>query len=244
MIEISNLNKHFGDHHVLKNLSLEFPSGSVTAVIGPNGSGKTTLMKSILGLVSPNEGSIKVNGIQAINNAESRESVGYMAQIARYPENLTAQEVIDMVRGLRKRDVGAAMKELIDRFDLTPHLNKPMRALSGGTRQKVGAVIALMFKPEALLLDEPTAGLDPIATESLKSEILSCRERGATVLITSHILTEIQELANRVVYLHEGNIVYDGNIQALLERSGTDSLPKAIASMMGSGSHELKEVAQ
>ncbi len=234
MITLHHLHKHFDSHHVLKDVSLDFPSGTVTAVIGPNGSGKTTMMKSILGLVTPDQGQITVHGVSAINNAASRERMGYMAQIARYPENLTAQEVIDMVKGLRQLETNGAMAALVDRFDLGPHLNKPMRTLSGGTRQKVGAVIAMMYSPTALLLDEPTAGLDPIASERLKTEIARHRDGGATVLITSHILSEIQELADRVAYLHEGRVLYSGDVPSLLARTGADSLQRAIAHMMTS----------
>ena len=233
MITLTTISKAFEEHEVLKDISLEFPTGTVTAVIGPNGSGKTTMMKSILGLVTPDSGAISVDGTSAINNAASRERMGYMAQIARYPENLTAQEVIDMVKGLRQVATNGSMSRLIELFDLGPHLNKPMRALSGGTRQKVGAVIAMMYQPTSLLLDEPTAGLDPIASERLKGEIAQHRDNGTTVLITSHILTEIQELADRVAYIHEGSVLYTGNVSDLLDRTESDSLQRAIASMMG-----------
>jgi len=233
MITLQSISKSFGEHQVLSDITLEFPSGTVTAVIGPNGSGKTTMMKSILGLVTPSAGTIQVDGQPAIGNARSRERMGYMAQIARYPENLTAQEVIDMVKGLRQIETNGTMASLIERFDLAPHLNKPMRTLSGGTRQKVGAVIAMMYEPTSLLLDEPTAGLDPVASERLKEEIARHRDRGTTVLITSHILSEIQELADRVAYIHEGSVLYTGDVAELLRRTTTDSLQRAIASMMG-----------
>lgn len=232
MISIQHLNKRFRKHTVLKDISLEFPNGTVTAVIGPNGSGKTTLMKSILGLITPDSGSIIIDGVSAIDNAESRKSVGYMAQIARYPENLTAREVIAMVRGLRDISLPDNSDALIEQFDLTVHLDKPMRMLSGGTRQKVGAIVALMFGPHSLLLDEPTAGLDPISSQRLKDMIVEAKDKGATVLITSHILSEIDELADRVMYLHEGKCIYYGEIQTLLTRTGESSLTRAIATLM------------
>ncbi len=233
MITLSTISKTFGEHQVLHDISLDFPTGTVTAVIGPNGSGKTTMMKSILGLVRPDAGHIEVDGVSAIGNAASREHMGYMAQIARYPENLTAQEVIDMVKGLRQVHTNGSMDRLIALFDLGPHLHKPMRTLSGGTRQKVGAVIAMMYQPTSLLLDEPTAGLDPIASERLKGEIARHRDAGATVLITSHILSEIQELADRVAYIHEGTVLYTGDVDDLLTRMDSDTLQRAIARMMG-----------
>ena len=169
MITINNLTKRFRAATVLSNLSLSFASGTATAIIGPNGSGKTTLMKCILGLVTPTTGSIAINGVNAIGNAASRNDLGYMSQIARFPDNLTPLEVIGMVKGLRKshaptsgeeHHAPSSEEELIDLFELRPHVRKPMRTLSGGSRQKVSAVIAMMFTPTVLLLDEPTAGLD------------------------------------------------------------------------------------
>ncbi len=231
MIAVSNLHKNFKAHEVLRGVSAEFPAGSVTAIIGPNGSGKSTLMKCILGLVTPTSGNISVNDISAIGNAASRQHVGYMAQIAQYPENLTAKEIIVMIRGLRG-EAPCQWQELADYFQLTPHIDKPMRALSGGTRQKVGATLAMMYTPSALLLDEPTAGLDPLSAERLKEKIASFRDDGCSVLVTSHILSEIQELASRVVYLHEGEIMYQGEVDKLLEQTRTATLPKAIAHIM------------
>lgn len=231
MITVNNLHKNFRAHAVLRGVSAEFPAGSVTAIIGPNGSGKSTLMKCILGLVTPSSGDISVHGINAIENASSRQHVGYMAQIALYPENLTAKEIIAMIRGLRGK-APCQWQELADYFQLIPHIDKPMRALSGGTRQKVGATLAMMYAPSALLLDEPTAGLDPLSAERLKEKIASFRDDGCSVLVTSHILSEIQELASRVVYLHEGEVVYQGEVDHLLEQTGTATLPKAIAHIM------------
>lgn len=231
MITINSIEKRFRTLHVLKGVSATLASSSIAAIIGPNGSGKTTLMKSIVGLVRPDSGTITVNEISAIDNPACRVNIGYMSQVARYPENLTPTELITMVRAVRGglHDIA---DELVREFQLADHLNKPMRALSGGTRQKVGAVIAMMFQPTTLLLDEPTAGLDPIVTERLKDRIRSVRDSGATVLITSHVLSEIQELADRIIYLHEGSIAYDGSVDDLLAQTGHHSLGKSIASIM------------
>lgn len=231
MIQISALTKSFKRLAVLRSVDLTFPDGSVTAVIGPNGSGKTTLMKCMLGLVRPDAGQIVINGVQAIDNAEARRALGYMSQIAQYPDNLAPVDIFAMIE--RVRGAGSPNKDqLVERFDLAPHLRKPMRTLSGGTRQKVGAIIALMFEPRVLLLDEPTAGLDPISTSVLKELIRDTRDRGASVLITSHILSEIQELADRVVFLHEGTKLFEGGMELLLEQTGDTSLERSIAALM------------
>lgn len=232
MISITNLTKRFRKAVVLNDLTLAFDPGTTTAIIGPNGSGKTTLMKCILGLVTPTSGTISINNISAINNADSRKSLGYMSQIARYPDNLTATDIIAMVKGLRKGATTTSEAELIDLFDLQPHMHKPMRALSGGSRQKVSAVISMMFRPNVLLLDEPTAGLDPIASGRLKARIQVLAKDGGTVLVTSHVLSDIEELAHRIVVLHEGTVFYDGTTAKLLSETNETTLERAIATMM------------
>ncbi|MBC8125155.1 MAG: ABC transporter ATP-binding protein, partial [Candidatus Kapabacteria bacterium] len=162
----------------------------------------------------------------------SRTTIGYMSQVVHYPENLTPSDLISMVRGVRPKGTVDIADELTEDMQLNGHMNKPMRALSGGTRQKVGTVLAFMFRPTTLLLDEPTAGLDPVVTERLKERIISVRDSGTTVLITSHVLSEIQELANRIIYLHEGQPIFDGTVDELLARTGHVVLSRAVASIM------------
>lgn len=231
MISITDIDKRFRAQHVLRSVTATIPTGSVTAVIGPNGSGKTTLMKCIMGLVRPDSGSIMVNGTSVIDNPTCRQSIGYMSQVARYPDNLTPLELITMVRSVRKGQADSA-DELIDLLQLKQHLSKPMRTLSGGTRQKVGAVLAFMADPSTVLLDEPTAGLDPISSERLKARVRASQAAGATILISSHVLSEVQELADRILYVHEGCIAYEGTMQELLDRTGERALGRAIASVM------------
>lgn len=231
MITISAIDKRFRSLHVLHAVSASIPSGTVTAVIGPNGSGKTTLMKCIMGLVRPDTGNIVVNGVTAIDNPACREAIGYMSQVARYPDNLSPKELIEMVRGVR-RGQGDSADDIIRVLQLEQHMTKPMRTLSGGTRQKVGAVLAFMFEPSTVLLDEPTAGLDPRSSERLKERVLASRTAGATILISSHVLAEVQEVADRIMYVHEGRIAYEGTLQDLLDTTGQTSLGKAIAGVM------------
>lgn len=240
MIRIDHLHKSFRALHVLQGVSVVLPTGSVTAIIGPNGSGKTTLMKSIVGLVQPDSGTITVDGVSTINNPESRATIGYMSQVAHYPENLTPRDLVNMVRGVRKSNANDISDELIKDVQLHGHMDKPMRALSGGTRQKVGAVLAFMFRPTTLLLDEPTAGLDPVVTERLKERIVRVRDEGTTVLITSHVLSEIQELADRIIYLHEGCVIFDGMVNELLARTGHDVLSRAVASIMSHSNGDVQ----
>ncbi len=232
MITTHEIGKTFKNRTVLTDISVVFPASSVTAVVGPNGSGKSTLMKILLGLVTPTSGWFSVLDQKASGRNHLREQMGYMAQIARYPENLTVHEVVDMVRSLRPSAQTPNLHQLVDQFLLREHINKVMRVLSGGTRQKVGALLAFMFQPKILLLDEPTAAMDPIAASQIKRSILDAKASGCTIVVTSHLLAELQEIADRVVYLHEGRVVYSGTVDDLVQSTDAQDMADAITGMM------------
>jgi Cu-processing system ATP-binding protein len=230
VIRIEGVRKRFGPLEVLKGVDLHIARGRVTAVIGPNGSGKTTLIRILLGLVRPDCGRIRW-GEEVLNgDCGYRERVGYMPQIVRFPENLSGRELLDMIADLRAP--GAQDVELIDAFGLQKDLDKPFRSLSGGTRQKVNAALAFRFTPELLILDEPTAGLDPLAARTLKEKVKSERDRGRTVILTSHVMSELESLADDVVFLVEGSIRYHGTLDELKRRTGESDLEGAIAWLM------------
>jgi Cu-processing system ATP-binding protein len=236
MITISGLEKRYGAQHVLRGVDVEVRRGSVTAVVGPNGAGKTTLIKAILGLVHPDAGAIRMDDVLVGEDCSYRARIGYMPQIARYPHNLSASELLAMLTDLRaaapqsgpmRRD-----ESLIEQLALTEHLDKPLRALSGGTRQKVNAVAAFLFMPDLLILDEPTAGLDPAASEVLKDRIRAERAAGRTVIVTSHFMSELEELATDVVFLLDGAVRYAGALDELLRRTRKANLGRAISHLM------------
>ena len=236
MIEISGITKRFGRLDVLRGVDLHVIRGRVLGVVGPNGSGKTTLVKLLLGLAHPTSGEIRMNGV-AIDGSDSyRADIGYMPQIARFPENLSAREVLALVRDLRGT-MPEIDEELLASFNLAEHLEKPLRTLSGGTRQKVNACLALLFRPSLLVLDEPTAGLDPLSSAILKDKILARRAEGATVIVTSHIMSELQELCDDVAFLLDGVVRYVGPIADLTTHTRQNSLERAIAALM------IREVA-
>jgi len=241
MIEVKNLNKKFGRLEVLKSVSLSFSKGISYALIGPNGSGKTTLIKSILGLVIPDSGTINVNGKSISGDWKYRDYIGYMPQIGRYPDNMTIGHLFDMIRDLRSA-YKSADEDLIREFKLNNMLNKRMRTLSGGTRQKVSAALAFMFCPPVLILDEPTAGLDPIAVEIMKEKIQYEMKGDQLFLITSHILSDLDDLSSHVTYLEDGQIMYNDTIVRLKDESGEIKLGKAIASIMKKQNRELEAV--
>ena len=174
---------------VLRGIDLAVKAGRVTAMLGPNGAGKSTLIRVLLGLARPDEGTVTVAGIPVGDDPGYRAAIGYMPQQPNFPENLTGREVVRLLRELRGHTVPED-DELFEAFALAAELDKPVRILSGGTKQKLNAALAFMFRPRILLLDEPTAGLDPVASGVLKARILSARQAGVTVLLVSHVLSE------------------------------------------------------
>lgn len=231
MIEIKNLTKSFGRLEVLKGMSLTIPKGQATGIVGPNGAGKTTLIKSILGLVKPDQGEMIVNGQKLNGNWTYRKDIGYMPQVARYPDNMKVSELFRFMKGIREQEA-VFEEELIDKFKLRSELDKTLRTLSGGNRQKVGATIAMMFNPEILFFDEPTAGLDPKSSHIFKEHVAREKSEGKTVIITSHIMSELEQLVDFVIFILDGRIRYYGSMNALLDESGEERLEAAIAGMM------------
>lgn len=234
MIELRGIDKRYGKVHVLRELSLEIGRGRVTAVVGPNGAGKTTLIKIILGLARADAGEVRLGGVNVGTGHAYREHIGYMPQIARFPANLTGSELMEMLENLRGAPAPADTS-LIESFGLEQELHKPLRVLSGGTRQKINAVTAFLFDPDLLILDEPTAGLDPVASGVLKDKILRDRAAGRTFILTSHIMSELEELADDVAFLLDGRVHFAGSIQELMRRTKQARLERAIAEMMVRG---------
>lgn len=231
MIEARNLHKSFGRLPVLRGVDIDIPRGEVTAIIGPNASGKTTFNKMVLGLVRPDAGELRLDGRRIEGDAGYRARVGYMPQAARYPDNLTAANVFAMLTDLRGGRVDRD-DELIDTLALAPVLHAPMRHLSGGTRQRINAALAFLFSPDVLILDEPTAALDPVSSSTLKDKIRRVRDQGRTVLVTSHVLSEVEELADHVVFLLDGGVRFSGRPRALMAEAGEPTLERAAARLM------------
>ena len=231
MIDIKGLKKRFGRLEVLKELDAQIKDNKITAIVGHNGSGKTTLIKCLLGLDKYDGGDISINDFKLSGDWNYRSQIGYMPQVARFPDNLTATEVITMISDLRTGSTTHA-DQLIAYFRLSKEMEKPLKTLSGGTRQKVNAIVALMFNPDILILDEPTAGRDPVSSSLLKDMIHSEKDAGKTVIITSHIMSEIQELADTILYLLDGKMLFDGPVDELISQTGEKNLERAIAKMM------------
>jgi Cu-processing system ATP-binding protein len=231
LISIEHLQKSFGRFKALDDINLEFRKGQAISLLGPNGSGKTTIIKSILGLVIPEKGMIKINGETVTAHHGYRSQIGYMPQIGRYPENMTIEQVINMLKEIRT-DCKTYDEELMTGFGIDKVRKKTMRNLSGGTRQKVSACLAFLFSPDILILDEPTAGLDPVSSELLKDKIAKERQKGKVILITSHVLSDLEGITSDVVYLQDGHVIFYKSIDELKHQTGEETLNKVIAKIL------------
>ncbi|MBA5246478.1 ABC transporter ATP-binding protein [Marnyiella aurantia] len=232
MIEIKDLTKKFSKFTALENLNLSFTNGKSIALIGPNGCGKTTLIKCILGLNVIETGDIMVGGRSVKEDFRYRKDIGYMPQIGRYPENMTIEQTVNMIRETRNVKDADLDTELLDAFELTKIFGKKMGNLSGGTTQKVSAVLAFMFDPKIIILDEPTAGLDPLASEILKNKIIKERNRGKLIIITSHLLSELDDIVSDIVFMNEGRVIVQQSVEDLMTEHKSERISESIISIL------------
>ena len=213
MIEFDNITKTYGKTEVLHGVSLTVPEGQTLGLIGPNGSGKTTLLKMAVGLNRPTSGTVTLNGRQ-LPDVDARRIVSYMPQIAHFSDNASAADLMKLLTRIRQQDP-LHQEELIDFLGLRDDWKKPIGQFSGGMKQKVSAIMAMAFPSDILILDEPTVGLDPHMRYLFKKTLLDRIAKGATTIITSHILSDLDELVDRIVSIQEGAIHFDGMVSNL-----------------------------
>ncbi|NNE25385.1 MAG: ABC transporter ATP-binding protein [Saprospiraceae bacterium] len=230
MIKVQNIHKQFKTNKVLRDISIDFGAPGITSVLGPNGSGKTTLLKCILGLIIPNKGDILFDGVSIKNKHLYRNQIGHLPQIARFPENLTPTQIIHMIKDLRGNNTSE--DKYIEMFNLKGELHKKMNTLSGGNKQKVNLLLTLMYDTPIIILDEPSTGLDPVALLNLKKELIWQRNQGKQIIVTTHIMPLVEEIADRIVFLLDGKIYYDGSLESLISQRKSKNLEHAIASIL------------
>lgn len=183
-------------------------------------------------MVVPDSGFITFNQQNISHDWQYRQHIGYMPQTGRYPENMTIAQIFDMMKDIRKKANPVLDEELVKLFELENISSKRMRTLSGGTRQKVSAALAFLFSPDVLILDEPTAGLDPVATEILKDKIRKEKAKGKLLFITSHILSDLEDIITEVIYMQDGDLRFHKSLAQLQEDTGEMRLSRAIAQVM------------
>ncbi|MEX2569593.1 MAG: ABC transporter ATP-binding protein [Cyclobacteriaceae bacterium] len=233
MIKINHVFKSFGRNRVLNDICLEFKKNQAIALIGPNGSGKSTLIKIILGMVLPNQGFVAFDGAPIKGQSKYRQQIGYMPQMSRFPANMTVHQLFKMMKGLRK-DVnkGDYDLHLYHAFEIEKMGNRRLEVLSGGMKQKVSAALAFLFDPKVMILDEPTAGLDPISNEILKEKLQKASLNDQLILISSHILNDLDEITSHVTYLMDGEVKFFKPLEQLKMETSENRLNRIIAQIL------------
>lgn len=250
MIEVRNLSKRFGGFTALQNISFQVEKGETFALLGPNGSGKTTMLKCLAGLTIPSGGAIRLNGIDlARNPTPARTAISYLPQHVAFPEQVTAREVLEFYRRLRHsspRSLAAAL----DCCALGDAADRLVSEFSGGMLQRLGMAVAVLADAPILLLDEPTASLDPEAAASLRAFLALLKGQGKTILLSSHVLSDVDLLADRLAILVGGQIRVVESISALrgelnalalldVQLANTNKRFCAVASSAGAGTVRL-----
>ena len=207
MIEIKNLTMKYKNGKGVDDINISVDDGEVKALLGPNGSGKSTTMRSFMGFLNSSEGSLKVAGVDTIANpVEAKEIIGYLPGDPQLPQNLNSKSLFKLGADMRGQSIDYAM-ELAEKFELD--VKQTVKELSKGNRQKTAVILALLHKPKALVLDEPTSGLDPFHQRTFFETIEEFSNNGASVLLSSHIISEVEKIADTMAVLKVGSKIYD-----------------------------------
>jgi len=199
------------------------------------------MIKCVLGMVHPDEGEIFLNNERITGGWQYRENINYLPQIAQFPENLKIRELFSMIKDIRQRPSNE--DEFIELFGLETFLDKRIKHLSGGTKQKVNITLSMMFDSPVIIMDEPTAGLDPVAIINLKAILRKRKSEGKMILFTTHIMSLVEELAQEIIFILEGNIYFQGTLNDLITKSGESDFEHAIAEVLRNKSLVIKPSA-
>jgi ABC-2 type transport system ATP-binding protein len=246
VIELNHLTKYYHKSRGIIDVNLTIEQGEVFGFIGPNGAGKSTTIRTLLGLIYPTNGSAKVFGKSCIEHPEIRSDLGYLPSEVFYYDNMRVFDLLKYSASFYKKDCTKRIKELAEIMDLD--LKKKIDELSFGNKKKVGIVQGLLHEPKLIILDEPTSGLDPLMQQKFFDLIVQESQKGATVFFSSHILSEVQKMCNRVAFIKEGKIIKLEKMSTLQENNykkisieGKSGIPKELFDTNGVNSLELKD---
>lgn len=229
--------KEFGSsaNLAMENLSFDLNQSETLGLIGANGAGKSTCIHLLMDFIRPDSGEIRILG-QPVNNANLRKSIGYLPEVASFPANLT---VLDMLRfagsscGLSRSAIKQRSESLLRELELWHVRKRPLRSYSKGMQQRASFAVALIGDPELLILDEPMSGLDPVGREKIISLILRLKQQGKTILFCSHILEDVDRLADRLLVLHHGEKLFDGTVPQFCTQQQVTTITEAFLAIIG-----------
>lgn len=229
-LKIENLTKTYGDFKALNHVSLEAENGKILGILGRNGAGKTTTIKSIMGIIEPEEGSITFDGIDI---RKAKVSIGYLPEERGLYVNAVVKDQLlyfAMLNGMDKKAAFTEIKKLLEEFKIPGYLNKKVKTLSKGNKQKIQLISAILHKPQIVILDEPFSGLDPVNIELFKSTVLDLKKSGATILFSSHRMEDVEEMCDRIVMLNKGNVVENNTVQGLINKYSREDVMNIVTS--------------
>jgi ABC-type multidrug transport system ATPase subunit len=235
VLRVEGLTKRYGNTTVLNDVDFTLEPGTITAILGPNGAGKTTTLKCILG-VTDFEGAVEVDGFSSRRQGKkARSRIGYLPQTPAFGEGDTCRQALQFLAELRGSDT-ARVESLLERVDLKEQIDLKVAHLSGGMKQRLALAAAQLSDPPLLLLDEPTANLDAASREQLHRLVAQLRDEGRTIVVSTHFVENLGELADHVLVLREGRLVYNGTIEELANRAPTR---RFVVSLNGTSSSTL-----
>ena len=238
MIKVSNLHKSFGKVKAVRGISFEVHDGEITGLLGPNGAGKTTTLRMLYSLLPPDEGEIRIDGLDPTKDAMAiKNTLGVVPDSRGLYTRMSARENIayyGKLHGMSNADINTRIEELVETLDMADFIERRTEGFSQGQRVKVAIARAMVHRPQTVLLDEPSNGLDVMSTRALRRYILSLKEAGHSVILSTHIMQEVAALCDRIVIIADGRIAADGTAQELLEKSGCNSLEDAFVQLIGS----------
>jgi sodium transport system ATP-binding protein len=238
MIKVNNLHKSFGKVKAVRGISFEVRDGEITGLLGPNGAGKTTTLRMLYSLLPPDEGEIRIDGLDPTKDAMAiKRTLGVVPDSRGLYTRMTARENIayyGKLHGMSGNDINKRVEELVETLDMTDFIERRTEGFSQGQRVKVAIARAMVHRPQTVLLDEPSNGLDVMSTRALRRYILSLKDAGHSVILSTHIMQEVAALCDRIIIIANGQIAADGSAHELLEKSGCDSLEDAFVRLIGS----------
>ena len=218
VIVIDNLAKSYKNVQAVRGISISVERGEIFGFLGPNGAGKTTTIRCMLDVIRPTSGAIRVLGLDAQSDAHAlHQRIGYLPGDVRLPGRMTGKQIIHYFANLQGREP-VLLNDLVERFDV--EMKRPLKGYSKGMRQKIGIVLAFMCDPDVLILDEPTSGLDPLLQKTFNEFLLEEQRRGKTIFMSSHIMSDVEKVCQRVAVIRSGELVTLEAVEALREKAG------------------------